>query len=72
VATTWYPVVDPEKCTGCLTCVEFCPHGVFEARDGKALVVEPDGCVEFCRACEKLCDAEAICYAGASAEARRR
>jgi len=24
--------------------------------------------VEFCRACQKLCDAEAISYAGTSAE----
>jgi Fe-S-cluster-containing hydrogenase component 2 len=24
---TFRPTFDPEKCTGCGTCVPFCPHG---------------------------------------------
>ena len=68
MAKTWYPVIDYEKCVGCMTCVEFCPHDVYEAKDDKPVVVNPDNCVEFCRACQKLCDAGAIRYAGSSAD----
>ncbi len=68
MADTWYPVVDYENCTGCLTCVEFCPHGVFEVENDKPKVVRPKNCVEFCRGCQKICDQEAISYAGSSAE----
>jgi len=62
MAANWYPVIDYDKCVGCMVCVEFCPHGVLEEKDGKPNVVNPDECVEFCRACQKLCDAGAIAY----------
>ncbi|MGQ9518528.1 MAG: ATP-binding protein [Candidatus Fervidibacter sp.] len=67
MAKTWYPVIDAEKCINCLTCVDFCPHGVFEENEGTPVVVNPDNCVEFCRGCSKICPAEAIHYEGASA-----
>ncbi len=67
MASTWYPVIDYDKCIGCMSCVEFCPHGVLEESDGRPAVVRPDNCVEFCRGCQKICDAEAIDYAGSSA-----
>ncbi|HID15861.1 MAG TPA: 4Fe-4S dicluster domain-containing protein [Candidatus Atribacteria bacterium] len=53
------PVVDLEKCTGCGTCVQVCPMGVFELVDDKAKVVNEDQCVE-CRACEAQCPVQAI------------
>ncbi len=68
VAKQWYPVIDYDKCVECLSCVDFCPHDVYEANDDKPKVVRPENCVEFCRACQKLCDAGAISYAGSSAE----
>jgi len=69
MAKNWYPVIDESKCVQCLECVAFCPHGVFEERDGHPpAVVAPEECVEFCRACEKLCDAGAISFAGETAE----
>ncbi len=68
VAKTWYPVIDYDKCVGCLSCVEFCPHEVYEEKDGKPVVINPDNCVEFCRGCQKICDAGAIDYAGSSAD----
>ncbi len=68
MAKSWYPVIDYEKCVGCLSCVEFCPHDVFDVQDGKPVVANPDNCVEFCRGCQKICDEDAITYAGSSAE----
>ncbi|AAD36250.1 4Fe-4S ferredoxin [Thermotoga maritima MSB8] len=62
MAKNWYPVIDYGKCTGCLTCVNFCPHGVYTAENGKPKVSNPDACVEFCKGCQKICPAGAINY----------
>ncbi|MBC7240018.1 MAG: 4Fe-4S binding protein [Chloroflexi bacterium] len=62
MAKNWYPVIDYEKCVGCLTCVEFCPNDVFVVTDGKPDVSNPIACVEFCRGCQKICPAGAIKY----------
>jgi len=51
-------VVDPEKCTGCETCVEACPLGAIEMKDGLA-VVNPETCGD-CGACIDVCPVEAI------------
>ncbi|WP_296905285.1 4Fe-4S dicluster domain-containing protein [Thermotoga sp.] len=45
MAKNWYPVIDCGKCTGCLTCVNFCPHGVYTTENGKPRVSNPDACV---------------------------
>lgn len=67
MAKNWYPIIDYEKCTGCLACANFCPHGVFEIDDGKPIVAHPENCVEFCRGCQKgACENEAIHYPGDS------
>nr|WP_276813876.1 4Fe-4S binding protein [Desulfurococcus amylolyticus] len=29
MAKNRYPIIDYEKCTGCLTCYNFCPHKVY-------------------------------------------
>ena len=26
----WYPTIDPDRCTGCRTCVDFCRNDVLE------------------------------------------
>jgi NAD-dependent dihydropyrimidine dehydrogenase PreA subunit len=52
-------VVDNEKCTGCGTCVETCPVGVFEIKDKKSVPVKPEECL-VCRACEVQCSESAI------------
>jgi NAD-dependent dihydropyrimidine dehydrogenase PreA subunit len=43
-----------EKCTGCGTCVEVCPHGVFTTEEGKARILDRDNCME-CGACMTNC-----------------
>ena len=48
-----------EKCVGCNRCTEVCPHGVFEVKEKKALIVDIDSCME-CGACAMNCPAEAI------------
>jgi len=64
MTNNWFPVIDLEKCTGCLTCVDFCPHGVFDVDGAKPIVVRPEECVEFCRGCQKVCDQGAIRFPG--------
>jgi len=51
-------VVDPEKCTGCESCVEACPVEAISMKDDKA-VVDPDTCSE-CGVCVDTCPVEAI------------
>lgn len=51
--------LDSEKCTGCGSCTEVCPHGVFEMRDGRVLITDKDRCME-CGACARNCDAGAL------------
>ncbi len=51
--------IDKEKCTGCGTCVDTCPMGIYSLDKGKAKAGEKDECV-MCRACESACPAGAI------------
>lgn len=60
----WYPVIDYDKCDFCMECDTFCPHRVFEHRDGprKLVVAHPEHCVVFCRACAKTCGPDALSF----------
>ena len=54
--------LDPARCTGCGTCLEVCPHGVFfvEAGNGqRSGIRDRDLCME-CGACARNCPAGAI------------
>lgn len=65
MSKTWYPIIDEKKCIGCLSCVTFCPHGVYEAYDGKPLIVHPENCIELCHGCQlHACSSGAISYFG--------
>ena len=44
----------PERCVGCGTCIEVCPHGVFALKDRKAVILDKDRCME-CGACVGNC-----------------
>ncbi|MBF0478004.1 MAG: 4Fe-4S binding protein [Candidatus Omnitrophica bacterium] len=50
---------DVNKCKGCASCIEVCPHGVFSMEAGKARMVDKDSCIE-CGACMKNCPFDAI------------
>jgi len=51
--------LDEDKCTGCGTCIEVCPHGVLQLSDKKVLIIDKDTCME-CGACAKNCFISAI------------
>ena len=51
-------VVNPEKCTGCETCVESCPLDAIAMKEGLAKV-DADTCGD-CGACVDVCPVEAI------------
>jgi len=50
---------DAEKCSGCGTCLEVCPHAVLARSNGKISIVERDACME-CGACVKNCLNQAL------------
>jgi NAD-dependent dihydropyrimidine dehydrogenase PreA subunit len=60
----WAPTIDYQKCNYCMECDQFCPHKVFERREGekKLVVANPDNCVVFCRACAKTCGLDVLSF----------
>lgn len=58
----WFPTIDKEKCTNCLSCVSFCKKGVYENHDGQVEVIKPYNCVVGCVGCEKICPNQAISH----------
>lgn len=51
--------LDEERCTGCGTCLEVCPHAVLARHNGGVRVQTRDACME-CGACARNCPVEAI------------
>ncbi len=51
--------LDTEKCYGCGTCMDVCPHAVLVRDNGKIRIKDRDACME-CGACVKNCPAEAL------------
>lgn len=65
MAEKWYPVIDYSKCSECGTCVEFCPHGVYDkVKSPSPVVVYPEGCIQGCHGCGNKCPEGAIEYVG--------
>ena len=48
-----------EKCTGCMMCVNVCPHDVFGYANKKSFIKNKDRCME-CSACAMNCPENAI------------
>ena len=51
--------LDENKCTGCGTCMDVCPHAVLVRDNGKIRIDMRDACME-CGACARNCPVEAI------------
>ncbi len=66
MSQTWYPVIDDDKCLGCMVCNDMCQHGVYkpDEESAKPKVVYGNGCVHGCHGCERQCPAGAIHYHG--------
>ncbi|MGL6195052.1 MAG: ATP-binding protein [Thermoguttaceae bacterium] len=59
----WYPVIDYDKCVGCLECVNYCLFGVYIVdANAKPLVEQPDSCRDGCPACARVCPGKAIMF----------
>lgn len=52
------PVVDPNLCTACGTCVDECPNGCYDLEE-VAVLARPDDCTE-CGICVDACPSGAI------------
>lgn len=57
--SSFNPIVDQAKCTGCEECVDICPVEVFEMVDGKSEPVNSEECMG-CESCVESCEADAI------------
>ena len=65
MAAKWYPVVDVVTCLECGTCVDNCPHDVYDkAKSPVPHVVNPLACVDHCHGCGNRCPVGAITYVG--------
>lgn len=65
MAKTWYPVIDILSCIECGTCVNFCPHGVYDKSKAPVpLVIHPEECIDHCHGCGNKCPVGAIQYLG--------
>lgn len=65
MAKIWYPVIDYLSCLECGTCVDFCPHGVYDAAKAPSpVVVNPAKCIDHCHGCGNKCPVGAISYVG--------
>jgi ferredoxin len=51
--------LDETKCTGCGTCMEVCPHAVFQMNSRHVEIRNRDACME-CGACSRNCPYDAI------------
>ena len=59
----WYPVIDRDRCSGCLECLNFCLFGVYGMNSADSLLIEqPDACRTGCPACSRICPEGAIMF----------
>jgi NAD-dependent dihydropyrimidine dehydrogenase PreA subunit len=59
----WYPIIDFDRCTHCLECLNFCLFGVFGVGTSNEIIIEePDACRAGCPACSRICPQGAIMF----------
>ena len=64
MSSSWYPIVDEEKCVGCKACFNKCSRGVYVWENERPKVANPVGCCQGCHGCGNLCLVGAISYFG--------
>ncbi|UCH37933.1 MAG: 4Fe-4S dicluster domain-containing protein [Candidatus Bathyarchaeota archaeon] len=71
----WFPTIHSDKCDGCkglFKCVNFCPHGVLERKNGNVVVVNPLDCIDGCSACAEFCPEAAILFPSKAASSKSK
>ncbi len=59
----WFPIIDPERCSNCGQCLNFCLFGVYSRNsDGQVVVKNPTGCKNNCPSCARICPCTAIIF----------
>lgn len=59
----WYPLIDYDRCTNCLECIDFCLFGVYGIDPNERIIVEEqDNCKQGCPACSRVCPENAIIF----------
>lgn len=59
----WYPVIDRDRCSGCLECLNFCLFGVYGMdTEDNLLIEQADACRAGCPACSRICPEGAIMF----------
>lgn len=61
--SAWAPVIDYDRCTGCMQCLSFCLFGVYGV-DGESRIEvrNPEQCKTNCPACSRVCPEAAILF----------
>lgn len=65
VGYRYYPIIniDYEKCDGGGSCIKACPKNVFERKDGRVEVADPEAC-DLCKSCVEACETGALSVTG--------
>lgn len=59
----WFPIIDFDRCTHCLKCLNFCLFGVFGTDENNKLIIKaPMNCKDMCPACSRVCPEQAIIF----------
>lgn len=56
------PIIDIMLCTGCGACVDACCKGIYQVKNGKAAVINPEDCCGSGECCLPVCQAGAISF----------